>query len=168
MDDDKVRELAPKQLERVLSFFARVEAKASFLFAIDSALLGTIAMHVERSDFNSLSRLIALLLSAIGLASSLYYVYRCSFPSLSGGHLSLIYFKEIAKLREQEYIKRFRSMTEEEYIDDALGQSWRNSEILTEKFRTIRIAFIITGVTLLPWTVYLVLASMNHLNLPLH
>jgi hypothetical protein len=51
MDKSKISELAPKQLERVLSFFARVEAKASFIFAINSALLGALALHVERSDF---------------------------------------------------------------------------------------------------------------------
>lgn len=168
MDDDRLIEVAPKQLDRVLSFFARVEAKASFLFAINSAFLGILAVHVERSDFNDCPRYVSLALAAVGLATSFYYVYRCSFPNLTGGHRSLIYFKEIAKLREQDYIKSFKSMPDNDYVDDVLSQAWRNSEILAEKFRAIKIAFIVTGVTLLPWSVYLALASISHLALPLH
>jgi hypothetical protein len=168
MDKDILFELAPKQLDRVLSFFSRVEAKASFIFAINSALLGILAVHVERSDFNDWLRYSSLGLAALGLAASYYYVYRCSFPNLSGGHLSLIYFKEISRLREQGYIHQFREISQDAYIDDILAQTWRNSAILTEKFRTIKIAFIGTGLSLLPWTVYLAMSSVSHLMLPLH
>lgn len=168
MDHDKLFDLAPKQLDRVLSFFSRVEAKASFVFAINSALLGALAVHVDRADFNDWRRYSSLALTALALAVSYYYVYKCSFPNLSGGHLSLVYFKEIGRLREQTYIQKFREMSEDAYVDDILGQTWRNSEILTEKFRTIKIAFILTGVSLLPWTVYLSISSVSHLSLPLH
>src|SRR5271155_3587899 len=101
MEDDSLFELAPKQMDRVLSFFSRVEAKASFVFAINSALLGTLAVHVERSDFVDWHRYVSLFLAGVGIAISYYYVYRCSFPNLSGGHQSLVYFKEIGRLREQ-------------------------------------------------------------------
>jgi hypothetical protein len=56
MEIERLVEIAPKQLDRVLGFFARVEAKASFLFAINSVFLGTLAVHVERSDFNDWRR----------------------------------------------------------------------------------------------------------------
>jgi hypothetical protein len=168
MDNSRLIELAPKQLERVLGFFVKVEAKANFVFAIDSGLLGTLALHVERSDFNDWRRCVALGLAAAGLAISYYFVYRCSFPTLSGGHQSLIYFREIAKLREQTFVKNFRDLDDDDYIDDLLSQTWRNSQILTEKFRTIKIAFLATGLSLVPWSSYLVLASMSHLALPLH
>jgi hypothetical protein len=160
--------LAPKQLDRVLSFFSRVEAKASFVFAINSALLGTLAVHIERSDFNDWHHYSSLGLTMLGLAISYYYVYRCSFPNLSGGHLSLVYFKEIGRLREQNFINQFRELSHDDFIDDILAQTWRNSQILTEKFRTIKIAFIATGVSLLPWTAYLAMSSVSHLTLPLH
>lgn len=168
MDKSKLTELAPKQLERVLGFFARVEAKANFVFAVNSALLGGLAIHVERSDFNEWHRYVALGLAVVGLATSYYYVYRCSFPTLGGGHRSIIYFKEIARLREQTFVKTFRDLEEDDYVDDVLSQTWRNSQILTEKFRTIKIAFIATGLALLPWSLYLALASMSHLAIPLH
>src|SRR6185437_14325723 len=44
---------AEKQLDRVLGFFPRVEAKASFLFALDVGLLGYGAVHLGREDLHS-------------------------------------------------------------------------------------------------------------------
>jgi hypothetical protein len=163
MDQKVLFEVAPKQLDRVLSFFARVEAKASFVFAINSALLGVLAVHVERADLYEWLHCILLVLVAGGLGVSYYFVYRCSFPNLSGGHLSLVYFKEIAKLREQQYVRSFRDMTEDAYVDDVLSQVWRNAEILTEKFRAIKVAFVITGLCLLPWAAFLTVASITHI-----
>lgn len=162
MENKDIADLAPKQLERVLSFFPRVEAKASFAFAVNSALLGVVAVHLDRGDFDQPLQMIALAFFAFALAVSYYYIYRCSFPDLKGGHASLVYFKEIGKLRETEYIKAFRSLSDEAYVEDILGQAWRNSQILTEKFRAIRIAFIATGLALIPWSAFLIGASVTH------
>jgi hypothetical protein len=167
MDSKLILELAHKQLDRVLGFFSRVETKASFIFAVNSAMLGTLAVHVERVDLVRLPTLIALVLAGAGLCASYYFVYSSSFPNLIGGHSSLIYFKEIAKLREQEFIKAFREQTEDSYIDDVLSQAWRNSEILSKKFRAIKIAFFATGVSLLPWAAFLILASLVRATVPI-
>lgn len=70
MDKTKIWDIAPKQLDRILSFFARVEAKASFIFAVDSALLGTLAVHVERSDFEKAFTVLLLIFFGIALAAS--------------------------------------------------------------------------------------------------
>jgi hypothetical protein len=166
MDKSKSQEVASKQLDRVLAFFTRVEAKASFVFALNSAMLGTIAVRVERSDFDKWPNVAALAIACIGLIASCYFVYRCSFPSLAGGHSSLVYFKEIAKLREQEFVKSYKAQSEDALIDDLASQIWRNSQILSEKFWSIKIAFVITALSLLPWAAFLAIASVQHLPLP--
>lgn len=162
MNRPTLMELAPKQLDRVLAFFARVEAKASFVFAINSAMLGTLAVHVERSDLKSWPHMLSLIFAGIGLAVSFFYVYRCSYPNLKGGRSSLIYFREIAALREQQFVKNFRSISEDDFIDDTLSQVWRNSQILNQKFKALKVAFILTGASLIPWTAFLALAAIYH------
>ena len=166
MDKGKISDVAPKQLDRILSFFARVEAKASFIFAVDSALLGTLAVHVERSDFEKAFTVLLLSLFGIAIAASYLYIYRSASPNLDGGHSSLIYFREIAKLREQEFAKAFRAQTDESYIDDVLSQVWRNSQILTEKFTAVKKAFLFAGLSLLPWTAFLIFSSLIHVATP--
>lgn len=47
MEKSKLVELAPKQLERVLGFIVRVEAKANIVFAVNSALHGALARTIK-------------------------------------------------------------------------------------------------------------------------
>jgi hypothetical protein len=157
---------AAKQLDRILSFFPRVEAKASFLFAMDTTLLGVIAINAQKSDFLIWYHTAALALAASLLFGSLYFVYFCIFPSLKGGHSSLIYFREIAKLREAEYIAAVRAIDSDRLTEDFIGQAWRNSEILTKKFDHIKVAFVLTALSLIPWTAFLLLAGLTHTQLP--
>ncbi|MGY3590140.1 hypothetical protein ACVIGB_010277 [Bradyrhizobium sp. USDA 4341] len=159
-------EVATKQLDRVLSFFPRVESKASFLFAVDAALLGVLAVNVQKEDFSIWYAALAAISASAFFCLSLYFVYRCIFPSLAGGHASLIFFREIAKLREPEYLQAIKSVTDDQLLDDLLGQVWRNSEILGKKFDHIKIAFVLTGTGLLPWLTFLVSAALNHTQWP--
>ena len=85
-----------------------------------------------------------------------------AFPSLEGGRGSLIYFREIAKRKEAQYAEEFRSISEEDYLKDLLGQVWRNSEILTEKFDHISTAFNWTAFSILPWVGSLVLLAIHY------
>jgi hypothetical protein len=157
MDNKQIAELAPKQLDRVLAFFSRVEAKASFVFAMNSALLGVMAVHVHREDFKSWTIGIGLAAFGIVLSVSYYFVFESSFPRLAGGQSSLVYFKRIAELREEQFVKQFSAQSEEQLANDMLCQVWRNSQILTAKFHAVKIAFFLTGCSLAPWTFSLVL-----------
>src|SRR5262245_4334746 len=79
MDKKTATEIAPKQLDRVLGFFARVEAKASFVFATNAALLGILAANVQRIDFDRGLHVTCMATAALLLAASCYFVHRCSF-----------------------------------------------------------------------------------------
>jgi hypothetical protein len=159
-------EICAKQLDRILGFFPRVESKASFLFAVNSTMLGVLALNVQRVDFFSWSHGTAAAATVGLLAASLWFIYRCTFPNLAGGHASLIYFREIAQLREAEFIVSFKSLPSDRLFDDLASQVWRNSEILTVKFRSVKLAFTLTALSLVPWTVFLVFASITHSQFP--
>jgi hypothetical protein len=167
MDVKQRVDIASGQLDRVLGFFARVETKASFIFAIDSTLLALVAVNIQFEDLRNWLVVTPAAICLLFVAVSLIYVYRCSFPSLIGGSNSLIYFREIAKRREVEFIEQFSDADEEAYARDLMGQIWRNSEILSAKFKAIKIAFILTGISLLPWFLFLLATSIAHPHLPI-
>jgi hypothetical protein len=96
------------------------------------------------------------------LAVSCWHLYKEAFPNLKGGHDSLIYFREISKRTESRFIEAFRSQRDDGYLNDLLSQIWRNSEILTEKFDHVRLAFNYLALSILPWLLSLaVLVSKN-------
>jgi hypothetical protein len=75
MEPNQRLEAASRQLDRV-------EAKASFVFAVDSTLLTLVGLNFRFSDIHNWVIVVPAII-CIGLATaSLVYVYRCSFPHL--------------------------------------------------------------------------------------
>jgi hypothetical protein len=149
---DQRRE-ARDQLSLVLSFFSRVDAKASALLAIDTGMLALLSSKARPfTTMPGLSYALAGVTVAM-LGGSLWFLYRVSFPSLDGGHQSLIYFREIARRTETNFIDAFRAEEEDSRVKDLLGQIWRNSCILTAKFNALKWAFILMALAIIPWSV---------------
>lgn len=165
MEKEKLLEIASSQLDRVLNFFPRVETKISALFAVDVAMLALLALNATSSD-GGVWYLGALYgLTVVGLGASIWFLYQASFPQLTGGGSSLVYFKEIAKRTEANYLKEMRGCELDRLTDDVLGQVWRNSEILSAKFHCVKYAFIATALAVPPWFLALVFAGVEHAKL---
>jgi len=145
------RKEARDQLNMILGFFSRVDAKASALLAIDT---GMLALLTSKAPPLTTIPALAYVLSGIAaamLGGSFWFLYRVAFPSLDGGHQSLIYFREIARRTEANFIDAFRAEEEESRVKDLLGQIWRNSCIITAKFDALKWAFILMALAVIPW-----------------
>ena len=162
MEVGSVREASTKLLDRILGFFPRVEAKASFLFAIDTGLLALMALNFRLPDLTTWYIIAPAVIAVLLIAASLYFVYRCIFPDLKGGTSSLVYFQEIAKRTEANFVAEFTQQEAEAHNGDVLGQVWRNAEILSRKFADVKMAFILTGLALIPWFAFLVATAVTH------
>ena len=130
-----IKDTSETQLDRVLSFFPRVEAKASFLFALNTGMLALLALNLRLDDFLIWFLVIPAISFILLIGASLFFLYRSSFPSLKGGTSSLIYFREIAKRTEAKFIDEFVAENEDAHTRDLLGQVWRNSEISDDEIR---------------------------------
>lgn len=159
-------DIAARQLDRILGFFPRAEGKATFLFAFNTALLAAVALNLQRGDLLNWIIAVPAGIAILVQTASIYYVYLTYFPSLDGGHESLIYFREIARTREAKYVEKFESVTAAALSRDFAGQIWRNAEILKKKFDSLKIAFILSAISLFPWFIFLVAVSVTHGELP--
>ncbi len=156
MKEDLLVEAAKNQLSFVLSFFSRVDSKASVVLALDTGMAGYLA-----SRFPPISVLVVWHYIAPGTAFlliglSFWHLYLLAFPNLVGGNASLIYFREIAKRTETKFVDEFSSQSESNYGKDLLGQAWRNSEILVEKFNHLKCAFRFMALSVVPWCAALI------------
>jgi len=158
MENDRLTESAREQLDRVLSFFPRVDALSSVVLGVDVGMLALLANSIlppKTFDWRIVFAAAAIVL--IGL--SLIHLYKGSFPRLDGGWHSLIYFREIAQRNEADFIKEFSAQRDEDYTNDLLSQVWRNSEILTQKFDHLKRAFYFLAWAVIPWAVALAVFS---------
>jgi Pycsar effector protein len=161
MDSASRRAAAKDLLELILEFFPRVEAKLSLILGVDSALLGLIAVNAPAVRHLEWYMVFATV-PALLICASLLQVYWGSFPNLEGGNKSLVYFREIARQTEPNFMADFRRLTDEELAQEMLSQAWRNACILRDKFDHLKTAFQITAWALVPWAISIAMfASKN-------
>lgn len=154
------------QLARVLSFFPRVDTKVAGLFSVNSVILTISALNVEAGDLMRWYIAVPGALLVIGLIASYTYLYKCNFPELEGGQGSLIYFSAIKQRTESTYKAEFEAVSNDDYRSDMIGQVWRNSHILSDKYKSIAMAIRLTLATLVPFTIFLVMTAIEHTRLP--
>jgi len=124
-------------------------------------MLAVLASNLP--GLNSFHRMLLIILVPVFfIGGSLWHLYLGAFPSLEGGHDSLIYFREIAKRTESRFIEERSSQSDDGYAKDVLSQVWRNSEILRQKFNHISSAFNWMAVAILPWVECLVFLSVHY------
>lgn len=161
MDEQHLREIASDQLARILGFFSRIDSKASVVLAVDTGMLAFLASKLPPLYALQWWDILIAVLALLLLTLSLWNIYREAFPSLEGGHESLVYFREIAKRTEAKFIEEFKRQTQTEHTADLLGQIWRNSEILKEKFDHVKLAFVFLSLAILPWVVAVALFTIR-------
>lgn len=149
-----------------MGFFGRVESKASVVLALDTGMLAVLAANVPSPKYFEWKMIFAIV-PVILIGVSYWFLFRISFPDLKGGTSSLIYFREIAKRTEHKFIEEFKALDESAYINDLLGQVWRNSEILSKKFDLLRAAFVLMLWAVIPWLVSVALFALKN-NEPSH
>jgi hypothetical protein len=152
---------ARDQLDLVLSFFSRVDAKLSTVLAINTGMLGALGAMVPPIQTASWPMAIAPVLTVILLGFSYIFLYRGGFPVTKGGYASMTYFKNIAERNEASFITAYTNLNTDELRSDLLAQAWRNSEILSAKFNCLRSAFVAMALGVLPWIVSLCVFALH-------
>lgn len=159
-------EALERQLDRLLTFFPRVDSKVTSLFAVTSAQLAVAALNLTLADLKVwwiTGCLIAFVFCAIWV---MVHLYRCTYPHLEGGQHSLIYFAEIVKRQSHDYVRAIGGVSTDTYRDDVAGQIYRNAEILCLKYRFLKRSTIGASVSVLPWSALLLATSLSHWTMP--
>lgn len=166
MDNKDRLGLAERQLDRTQLFFPRVDSKATGLFAVAAGELALLFINVKYGDLKIWYVAIPVVLTVLLLLWVFACLHRCAHPETKGGAGSLIYFQEIAGRTEIDYVREYLTSTEETLTADLAGQSWRNSEILTQKFDCVKKASDALACSLLPFFLALFALSLLHSQLP--
>jgi hypothetical protein len=155
-----------RQLDRTQAFIPRLDTKVSAVFAIQAGQIAVASLNLTFGDLKIWWIAAPLAVFLATAAFVIFNLYRCTYPHLKGGNSSLIYFNEIAKLREAEFIQRFGALSTAEFKNDLAAQIWRNAEIACLKYGYLRQATVAAMLSLLPWTGLLLATSLAHWTLP--
>lgn len=160
-------DIIQRQLDRVLGFFPRVEARINILFGVNTLILVIAALNLSAGDLRLWYVTVPASLLLFGLLVSYYHLFHANFPDDNGGEKSLVFFKEIQKRTEANYIAEFIECSEAKLRNDLLGQVWRNSCIVCDKYQRVKLAIITTSISIAPFVVFLVITGTIHARIPL-
>ena len=81
-----IKDTSETQLDRVLSFFPRVEAKASFLFALNTGMLALLALNLRLDDFLIWFLVIPAISFILLIGAESFFPLSLKLPFVEGRH----------------------------------------------------------------------------------
>ncbi|ODS90376.1 MAG: hypothetical protein ABS45_15985 [Comamonas sp. SCN 65-56] len=144
------------QLNLVLGFFSRIDAKLSVVLGINLGMLALAGSRMPAIHTMDWRMLLIAASFAAAIAASFYHLWKGAFPDLNGGTSSIVYFKSIAGMSESAFRHAYSAACPAALANDVLNQVWRNSKILDRKFTSLRRAFVATICAVAPWVVLLI------------
>lgn len=163
---DKDIEVAFRQLELVLSFFPRLESKSTAVFSVNIGVIIVMFANITFSDISRWQVTVPLIIGILCNTNSLYKIFQASYPQTKGGMESSIYYAQIARMTEFNFIEKIKKRTNQDLYSDLLGQVWRNSEILDKKTSIISKAYFWTTISIIPWSIFIVVSSVINMKIP--
>ncbi|MEO7323226.1 MAG: Pycsar system effector family protein [Dokdonella sp.] len=151
VEDEKRVATAWNQLNLVLSFFTRIDTKLSVVLGLDLGMLAVLFTRIPRVKEVTTLQWVFAVPFFVAIGTSLFHLYRGSFPHLLGGTTSLVFFRRIGAMQESEFLRACRTRSSTELAEDLFEQVWRNSKILTIKFESLQRAHHALILASIPW-----------------
>ncbi|WP_243368952.1 Pycsar system effector family protein [Microvirga solisilvae] len=150
---------AEKNLQRLLEWVGRHDARSATVFGVVAAMIGAAAALLPPPSDWVWQLWASAIATAGGFSFVLVKLFQAQFPRLSSPNKSLIYFGTISRLTLKDYHNQFLQMSEEDYLRDLIAQCHINSAILETKFNCLKAALMCLLLTLAPWTTTIYLAK---------
>ena len=151
-------ERAEANLERKLEWISRHDTRIAFVAGITITMLGVLAQVSASISKWNLNLYIVFGAAASLLATSLILIYCSQYPKTESQNSSLIFFGTISTWKVDEFKKRFKEVSDEDYLDDVLCQIHINAVILGKKFRYLKSSLLVMAVAIIPWLLALYLS----------
>lgn len=142
---------AEGNLQQKLEWIGRHDSKTVFVTGILIAMLGLLASASSKIDNWTILLYVIFGATTMLLFVSLFFIYRSQYPKTLSSNTSLNYFGTIGDMKFDEFKRRTKQATDEEYLDDLLCQIHINSQMLKLKFRFLKISLVLLGVAVIPW-----------------
>ena len=155
-----------KNLERVNSWIANADNKASIIFAFNGILLIYLLTNVSQVKtiisarclgFIELLMCLFLLLYAFFLFISVYKSFNVIFPDIKERLPSPFFFGTIANIKLEEFKETMRTLDDTKIEEELINQTYINSKIATKKFKNLQSSVKALSLSLIFWFISLFL-----------
>lgn len=157
--DQKISQ-AESNLQRKLEWIGRHDNRVIITTGVVIAMLGVLSSASANIKTWGCFEYLLFGVTLLLLLISLILLYYSQYPKTISPNSSLIFFKTISELDYNTFKTQTKSRTKEEYLDDLLFQTHRNSQILNKKFINLRVSMILLGCSLIPWLIIIYVSQL--------
>jgi hypothetical protein len=138
-------------LARQLAWIAAADAKTGPVLTVNTAALGALAAVALPLGAWTVAQSFFGVAAVVLLALSFIHVFVASFPRTDGPVGSMVFFGEITRRSEAEFLAAMAPLDPEAYRVDLARQCYRNAQIAGQKFRHVKLATTFLLLALIPW-----------------
>ncbi len=161
--------LAENNLQRVNYWISNSDAKIGIVLAFQGGLTAFLTtktsdikqiITTQSFDISHLILYISILIYGFLLIKSVFSAFKALYPDITTRELSVFYFGSIAQMGATKFKKQFKSLSEEEIINELSDQVCINSKIALDKFTYVKSSIkslILSGIF---WVIILILMSV--------
>lgn len=143
--------LAESNLDRILEWITRLDARILALFALNVGMTGYLISHSPSWSMWRIPMWVAVTTFGLAQGVSLLLLLGAYVPRLSAQRESLFYFGTISSMKGDDFSEKFLESPTRELALDILSQCHRNAAIVRAKFDALRWATLATATSALPW-----------------
>lgn len=161
MEDRENVRFLESNLARQLAWINAADSKISFVFAIDTAMLGLLAAisPAKVGDWTVVPAVLAAV-AAVLVLISLILLSLASFPRTKGPKSSVVYFGSISQMDVDQFKESVFEMSIESYVDDLCAQCHRNAKISQRKYSWVQRASVALYLSVVPWSLSIYMLYM--------
>jgi hypothetical protein len=146
----KATQRAEVVLARLFDWVGKTDGRTAFLFAVNTALGGVALGALALSNWSAFE------VAAFGVYFAFfsivsYNLILVQYPNVSSPNKSMLFFGTIASHSFDEFVSRFSSMKDDDYLRDVLYQCHVNSAIVQKKFQRLQRAMFLLILSSVVW-----------------
>lgn len=161
MEKKEQIQCAEKNLERLLEWVGKFDTKSSIILGIDTGMLAVLISFMPQLAMWGLSLAISTILTVATFSLSLFFIFLSSYPRTKAPSRSLIFFGTISEFSFNDYKKIFCERNNKDYLNDLLEQCHRNAEIISTKFKNLKLAYCMLLIGIIPWAITIFLFKIG-------
>ncbi len=137
-------------LAGLLEWVGKTDSRTAFLFTVNTALGGFALGSLANSGWSLFDAIVFVsYFIMFGIVS--FNLVMVQYPNVTSPNRSMLFFGTIAGNPSDDFIDRFSSMKDDEYLRDVLHQCHVNSLIVQKKFKRLQRATLLLIISSFVW-----------------
>lgn len=156
----KATQRAETVLAGLFEWVGKTDSRTAFLFAVNTAL-GGVALGALTASKWSVFEVLVYVSYFVMFSIVSYHLIMVQYPNVTSPNRSMLFFGTIAGHTFDDFVNKFSSMDDDEYLRDVLHQCYVNAMIVQKKFLRLQRATNLMIISSFVWVLAIAVPALG-------